>query len=405
MKEVTPVMKKEDSVVVEEQKVEKVEKPIDTPVVEKEEKPADVPVVEKVEKPADTPVVEKVEKPVEQPVKKSSEFVEYYNAAKSLFNAQDYENALINFDKSIESSPKNNSQMKTLIYSRASCLKKLNRMEESLEAYNRCIELDPKYVRAYRARCGVYKMMNNPEKAMEDISFAYLLETIAKGDMIPAFDETEELINALAAKKAREEMDRRYDDASYVRHLPNSRFVSFYFDTLMSEKMTEYNTSKLSMDELKERIDKYSKESEKEYTLGDLYLMYGGELKAKARYDDALVAFTEACKEENECKDLFSARLEKATLINLTGNNREAVKIYEELYNDPEKKSNVNLLVKYASCLLELGDDKYHAIFDEAVELNPSSVDGYFHRGQLLFIENDIPRALAVGQFLHLFMV
>lgn len=361
------------------------------PIVTEEKKVVEIPVKEeKVEEPK----VETIEKPKEQPVKKPSEYIEFYNAAKKLFTSQDYENALINFDKSIEASPKGNPQMKTLIYSRASCLKKMNRLEDSLEAYTKCIQLDPKYSRAYKARCGVYKLLEQYEEAMKDISFCYLLDTIAKGDMVPAYEETEELIGILSSRKSKEEMDRRYDNPDYIRHLPNTRFVTFYFNTLLSEKMKAYNTSGLSLEELKERIETFSKENETEYSLGDYYLMYGGELKEKARYEDALVAFNEAAKEENGCKDFYGARLEKATLINLTGNNREAVKIYEELY---EEKKISNLLVKYASCLLELGDDRYHAVFDEAVQLYPSDPDCFFHRGQLLFIENNIPGALAVG--------
>ena len=407
---------KEEEVVIEEEKKQEVE--TEKPVVEEvkqevvEEKKEEIKVEEekkeekkeepkveeekKEEKKPEEPKVEVVDKPTDAPVKKSSEYIEYYNAAKKLFNAQDYENALVNFDKSIEASPKNNPQMKTLVYSRASCLKKLNRLQESLEAYSRCIELDSKYSRAYKARCNVYKLLDMPEKAMEDISFCYLLDTISKGDMIPAYEETEELITILAGKKTKEEIRHRYEDGTYIYHLPNTRFITFYFNTLMSEKYSDYNTSKLTIDELKEHIANYDKEKETEYTLGDYYLMLGGELKAKACYEDASKAFSEACKEENGCKDMNSAYLENATFINLTGNNRDAAKFYEKCYADPEMKKNVNLLVKYASCLLELGDNRYHSVFDEAVDLNPSLPDGYFHRGQLLFIENDIPRALAV---------
>lgn len=396
VEEPKPVEVSKEEVVSKEEEVKHpMKQPVEHPMEHPVEKPVEQPMEQPMEHPVEQPKVEKIEKP-EEPVKKSSEYVEYYNAAKKLFSAQDYENALINFDKSIEASPKTNPQMKTLIYSRASCLKKLNRLEESLEAYTRCIELDVKYSRAYKARCGVYRLLNNPEKAMEDISFCYLLDTIAKGDMIPAYEETEELINTLATKKAKEEINRRYEDPGYVRRLPNPRFITFYFDTLLSEKSTEYNTIKLNLEELKQRIETFNKETEKEFTLGDYYLMYGGELKSKARYEEALTAFMEACKEENECKDINSARLEAATLINLTGNNKEAMKMYERLYEDPVMKKNVNLLVKYASCLLELGDDRYHSVFDEAVELNPTAPDGFFHRGQLLFIENDLPRALAV---------
>ena len=63
--------------------------------------------------------------PTPSPAKKSTSFVDLYNGAKKLFNAQKYEEALVQFNKAIEASPANNSQMKTLIYSRASCLKKL----------------------------------------------------------------------------------------------------------------------------------------------------------------------------------------------------------------------------------------------------------------------------------------
>ena len=54
----------------------------------------------------------------------------------------------------------------------------------------------------------------------------------------------------------------------------------------------------------------------------------------------------------------------------------------------------VNLLVKFASCLLELGDEtRAHALFDEAVSANPKEVDAWFHRGQMRLIEGDLKRA------------
>ena len=74
------------------------------------------------------PKVETIPKPTEEPTKKSPSFVELYNSAKKLFNAQKYDEALDQFGKAIEASPENNSQMKTLVYSHASCLRKLVRV-------------------------------------------------------------------------------------------------------------------------------------------------------------------------------------------------------------------------------------------------------------------------------------
>ena len=94
---------------------------------ESDSKPEVAPVPEpKVEVPE--PKVETIPKPTEEPTKKSPSFVELYNSAKKLFNAQKYEEALDQFGKAIEASPENNSQMKTLVYSHASCLRKLVRV-------------------------------------------------------------------------------------------------------------------------------------------------------------------------------------------------------------------------------------------------------------------------------------
>ena len=76
--------------------------------------------------------------------------------------------------------------------------------------------------------------------------------------------------------------------------------------------------------------------------------------------------------------------------------------LFESLYNEGDR--SVNLLVKYASCLLELEDEKHKAVFDEAVACNPTASDGYFHRGQMYFLENDVEKSMAVGsgRSLHL---
>ena len=92
--------------------------PVPEPKVEVPEPKVEVP----------EPKVETIPKPTEEPTKKSPSFVELYNSAKKLFNAQKYEEALDQFGKAIEASPENNSQMKTLVYSHASCLRKLVRV-------------------------------------------------------------------------------------------------------------------------------------------------------------------------------------------------------------------------------------------------------------------------------------
>lgn len=115
------------------EKSEVVSEPVPVVMEEKpEEKPEEKSVEKSVEIPVQMspePVVENVSaeevKSAPTTPKKTIPFVELYNGAKKLFNAQNYEEALVQFDKAIEVSPSANSQMKTLVYSRASCLKKL----------------------------------------------------------------------------------------------------------------------------------------------------------------------------------------------------------------------------------------------------------------------------------------
>ena len=329
------------------------------------------------------------------PAKKPAEFVTFYNEAKRQFNSQDYEGALVNFNKAIDAIPENNSQMKTLIYSRGSCLKKLNRLEEAVADYTQCIALDDKYSRAYKARAGVYKAMDRLEEAIEDYSYCYLLDTISSGDMQMTPDGMDEVIQALSKRDAKAELKRRHEDKDYKRHLPSKQFIAFYFSTILSEKAAEYNPSKYSEQELTEFISKATPEGE--VTLGDYLLMRGGLYKAEQRYTKAMDDFLEAAKEENHCHSMADACLEAATFLSLSGDTLEGLKYYEKVYPQKEKRS-VNLLVKYASCLLEQEDDRYHAVFDEACTSFPTECDGFFHRGQVMYIENKTEEAIRVGE-------
>ena len=326
------------------------------------------------------------------PAKKPAEFVTFYNEAKRQFNNQEYEAALGNFNKAIDAIPKNNAQLKTLIYSRGSCLKKLNRLEEAIADYTQCITLDDKYSRAYKARAGVYKSLDRLEEAIEDFSYCYLLDTVSSGDMQMTPEGMDEVIQALAKRDAKAELARRHADKEYKRHLPSKQFVAFYFSTIASEKAAEYNPSKFTEQQLAELIAAPQGDA----TVGDYLLMRGGLHKAEQRYEEAMADFLEAAKEESHCHAQADACLEAATFLSLSGDTIEALKYYERVYADKTQRS-VNLLVKYASCLVEQEDERYRAIFDEACASFPGECDGFFHRGQVMYIENKTEEAIRVG--------
>ena len=386
---------KECSSVEEKEKAEEKEKKSipaeDSTNLNEKAKPASEPAAQPSEeaKPETAPPAQPEAKASEKkPARKTPEWVSLYNKAKTEFNAGKYEEALALFTQAIDSSPSGNAQLKTLIYSRASCLKKLNRIEESLSEYTKCIELDPKYRRAYMARAGLYKAQGDLENSLRDFSFEYLLETIEAGDLQPTPQDFEAVVQELAARHCQDEIDRRYA-SSFAFSLPSAQFMKLYFLTLRSERAAQYNTLKLSEEELSKRIEAGA---EAEPSLGDLYLMRGGLRKSKGAFEAAYADFCEAAKEEAKCSDRSHALLEKATFLTLSGDQKEARKIFEALFDEGMRE--VNLLVKFASCLLELGDEtRAHALFDEAVSANPKEVDAWFHRGQMRLIEGDLKRA------------
>ena len=230
---------------------------------------------------------------------------------------------------------------------------------------------------------------------MHDFSYCYLLDTLTQGDIQPTPDGMETAIQALAKKDVEKEQERRRTDSTFVASLPSKQFLAFYFSTLVSEKSDVYNSEHLSLEELTRRIEHYPEENEQK-SKGDLLLMRGGQYKSQQMYNEAFEDFKQAVEPENGCTQLGVAQLEKATFLSLCGDVNASCPILKSLYESGDR--SVNMLVKYASCLLELGDEKHREIFDEAVSCNPNESDGYFHRGQMYFLEGTTEKSLSVSE-------
>lgn len=262
-----------------------------------------------------------------------------------------------------------------------------------MESYSKCIELDAKYARAYKARAGIELTLERYEQALSDFSYGYLLDIISQGDMQQTPEGMDTAIQALAKRDVKEEQERRRQDPSYEASLPSKQFISFYFSTIHSEKLEALNPDNLTEEQLTRRIEQFPVEGETK-TKGDLLLMRGGLYKTTKRYPQAFEDFKAAAEEANACADRDQARVEVATFLSLSGRVREACVIFEELYSASYR--SLNMLLKYASCLLEINDPRSQGMFDEVVKLYPKEVDGYFHRGQMYFLQNEMVKSHAV---------
>lgn len=269
-----------------------------------------------------------------------------------------------------------------------------NRMEEAIESYSKCITLDKAYARAYKARASIELSLERYEDALSDFSYSYMLDIVKQPNNQQTPEGMDECIQALAKRDTEKELERRRTDPEYKPSLPSKAFISFYFSTIHSEKSTELNPEGLSEDVLTRRIENFPEEGETK-TKGDLLLMRGGLLKGEQRYVQAYEDFKAAADPVNECGDLNQAKMEMATFLSLSGCVKEACLIAEELYNASYR--TVNMLVKFASWLQELNDPRSEAVFDEVISLYPKEVDGYFQRGQMHYIHNEIEKSYTVS--------
>ena len=267
-------------------------------------------------------------------------------------------------------------------------------MEEAIESYSKCITLDKAYARAYKARASIELSLERYEDALSDFSYSYMLEIVKQPENQQTPEGMDKCIQALARRDVEAELERRRTNPEYKPSLPSKSFISFYFSTIHSEKSGELNPDGLTEEVLTRRIEKFPEEGETK-TKGDLLLMRGGLFKSTKRYNQAYDDFKAAADPVNECTDLNQAKMEMATFLSLSGCVKEACVIAEELYNASYR--SVNMLVKYASWLQELNDPRSEAMFDEVIRLYPKEVDGYFQRGQMYYIHDNIEKSYAVS--------
>lgn len=152
--------------------------------------------------------------------------------------------------------------------------------------------------------------------------------------------------------------------------------------------------------ELTNKINHYNPEEEREYTLGDYYLMRAGLLKKACYYKEAMNDFEKATIEENKCNDMFSAKLEYATFLTLLNKLEDSIPIYEELLKNGSTMSKdpnwVNLYAKYITALANIKPQEAVTLADKAVALYPNERDIHIARGSVAYQTKNMIQAIDV---------
>ena len=169
-----------------------------------------------------------------------------------------------------------------------------------------------------------------------------------------------------------------------------------------SETAEEYNSLHLDLVDLTNKIRDCIAGIDTSISLGDLYLMRGGYLKANLMFARAAEDFEKAAEASNHCSQRFNALLEKATYLCLQGNNRGAKVIFEEMEKMEEKGSNPNLVnfySKYATCLVSVDLVEAVRISSDMKKMFPDLAETHLVHGYVAQTSGNTILAVDVGEW------
>ncbi len=101
-----------------------------------------------------------------------SRAISHYNRGTEYMNQEEYDQAILCFDKAIEIKPK----FAQAYCDRGSAYKEQDRLEQAISDYNKAIEIDPEFAVAYCNRAVIFHAQGEFDKAWEDVHKAQNLD-------------------------------------------------------------------------------------------------------------------------------------------------------------------------------------------------------------------------------------
>ncbi|KAL4066371.1 hypothetical protein V8B97DRAFT_2066284 [Scleroderma yunnanense] len=280
----------------------------------------------------------------------------------SLYQARKFDQAIELYTEAIRVSPK----PEPIFHSnRAACYMNMSppQFERVVEDCDSALRHDPNYVKALNRRANALEALSRYEESLRDFTAATILE---KFQNEAAAHSVERVLKKLATEKAHAILSTREP------RLPSQTFISAYFAAF---RKREHPT-------LPETPSQ-----------GDQTLLLALEALDAADYPHALSLINESLDQG------ISWDLGRAEALNLRGTFKFLTSDVSGAKADLQESLALNptltqSLVKLASVHMEEGDNKRaFASFEQAIEVDPSDPDVYYHRGQVDFITNDFTAA------------
>ncbi|KAF7731599.1 TOM (translocase of outer membrane) complex component [Apophysomyces ossiformis] len=242
---------------------------------------------------------------------------------------------------------------------RAACFANLGQNERVIEDCNEALKLDPVYVKALNRRAQALEKKGQLSDSLYDFTCVCILdgfknETAAKS--------MERLLKQVSETKAKEMM--KVIQAKKP-HLPSPTFVTAYLDSF---RPVTPDLSSITDEES-----------------GDAYYAKAYRAVANKDYETAV----EACERAVTlgCSRAYQALALNmyGTFVFLKGNTKDALEYFNKAIEADPKF--VQSYIKRSSIFMEQGDvPSTFKQFEEAIAINPSDPDIYYHRGQGVLI-------------------
>lgn len=102
---------------------------------------------------------------------------QYKNEGNAMFKKGKYDEAIVYYDKAIETCPANNSTDLSLMYqNRAAAYEQLNKWSAVKADCTRALELNPRYIKALHRRARAHEHINDLASSLEDVTATCILE-------------------------------------------------------------------------------------------------------------------------------------------------------------------------------------------------------------------------------------
>lgn len=294
----------------------------------------------------------------------------YKNEGNVQFKMGKYDEAIVLYNKAIDTCPKENTEdLATFYQNRAAAYEHLRKFSAVKADCTKALELNPRYAKALLRRARALEQIGDLEAALEDATAACIYESFCNQTSLAMADK-------ILGKLGKQHVQENLANKKFI--MPSKHFLKTYI-------MSFPNDPVFTRLQHPENIPRF----------------FNKPLEAlkNEEYDDIIPLCTEIIK-SSEFNTLPSSKMEvlllRATFHLLLGQHDDSMIDFNSILNSEEtsKDVKVNALIKRATLYMQL--DMAHMAFKDfelAINTNPNYGDIYHHRGQVYLLLNRIDEA------------